>query len=78
VGYIFKKCRDSLAKPPAEPVSANLSRWIQNGWIGSDQPTTVLRPEQSRDGESCGGAIAGERKSSIQSVTLRKKSTEME
>jgi hypothetical protein len=36
-GYIFKKHRDSLAKLLAEPVSANLSHWIRDGWIGSDQ-----------------------------------------
>jgi hypothetical protein len=36
--------------------------------IGSDQPMAVLRPEQSRDGESCGGAIAGERYLMIHSV----------
>jgi hypothetical protein len=34
-GSIIEKCRDSLSKPPAEPVSANLSHWIRNEWIGS-------------------------------------------
>jgi hypothetical protein len=46
--------------------------------IESDQPTAVLRPEYGHDGESRGGAITGERDSSIQSVTSRKKSTGME
>jgi hypothetical protein len=36
------------------------------------------RPKQSRDDESRGGAITGERDSSIQIITLRKKSTGME
>jgi hypothetical protein len=46
--------------------------------IGLDRLTVVLRPENSHDGESRGGAITGERDSSIQSVTSRKKSTGME
>jgi hypothetical protein len=33
VGYIFKKCRDSLAKRPAEPVPSNINRWIRDGWF---------------------------------------------
>jgi hypothetical protein len=37
--------------------------------IGSDQPTAVLRPEQSHDGESYGGVIAGECYLMIHSVT---------
>jgi hypothetical protein len=82
-GYIIEKCRDSLAKLTTEPVSSNLSRWIQNEWIGSDrigldQPMAVLRPEQSHDGESRGGAIVRERYLMIHSVTSRKKSTGME
>jgi hypothetical protein len=46
--------------------------------IELEPPTAVLRPEQSRDDESHGGAIARERYLAIQSVTLRKKNTGME
>jgi hypothetical protein len=46
--------------------------------IGSDQPTAVLHPEYGHDGESRCGAITGERDSSIQSITSRKKNTGME
>jgi hypothetical protein len=37
--------------------------------IGLDRLTAVLRPKNSHDGESCGGAIAGERYLVIHSVT---------
>jgi hypothetical protein len=50
-------------------------KWMDR--IGSDQPTAVLRPEYGHDGESRGGAIAGERYLAIHSVTLRKKNTGM-
>jgi hypothetical protein len=38
----------------------------------------VLRPKQSHDGESRGGAIAEERYLAIHSVTSQKKNTGME
>jgi hypothetical protein len=46
--------------------------------IGLDQPMAVLRPEQSRDGESHGGAITGERYLVNHSVTSGKKNTRMD
>jgi hypothetical protein len=37
--------------------------------IGSGKSTTVLRPEQSRNGDLRGGAIAGVREITIYSIT---------
>jgi hypothetical protein len=43
----------------------------------SDRWTAVLQPENSHDGESRGGAIAGECNLAIHRVTSRKRSTGM-
>jgi hypothetical protein len=76
-GFISPNRRDSLAKYTGEAVSSNSGRWIQNGWIGlsREQSTAVLRPEQGRDGEFRGGAIAGDGYLAIQSTISRKKYT---
>jgi hypothetical protein len=48
---------------------------VRMGW---DRSTAVLRLEYCRDGESRGGAIAGECNLAIHRVTSRNKSTGME
>jgi hypothetical protein len=45
--------------------------------MGSDRSTAVFRPEYCHDGESRGGAIAGECNLAIHRVTLRNKNTGM-
>jgi hypothetical protein len=45
--------------------------------IGSGKPTAVLRPEQSRDGDFRGGAIAGKCELAIHSITSQNKNIGM-
>jgi hypothetical protein len=76
-GSIYKKYRGSLEKLTTERVSTNLDRWIsiECSRLDRGKSRAALRPEQKPEGESRGGAIAGDGYLTIQSTNSRNKNT---
>ena len=63
-GFYYVNCMGSLAKLSAEPVSANLSHWIESGWPRLDQGERWGRERETPAAASGGGTMAGHREMS--------------